>query len=157
MYTSNGQPNTTVSLYNTIPNSNHIESDFTLCAPGNILHASVFGSHVLILNKLEDAIELLENRSQKYSSRMDIPVVDMYVFCYRPQRAPTDQRSRIGWRGNVPFMRYDHIWRLHKKVCQQNLRQEAEYQYNPILLDKMRLFLRNLLKTPDEFEQHNKL
>ncbi len=57
-------------------------NDCTLFAPGNILHASVFGSHVLILNKLEDAIELLENRSHKYSSRLEIPILEMYVSLY---------------------------------------------------------------------------
>ena len=63
----------------------------------------------------------------------------------------------MGWQRNVPFMEYGHGWRLHKRVCQQNLRQEAEYQYNPVLIAKMRLFLRGLLNTPDDFEQHNKL
>lgn len=55
----------------------------TLCALGNILHTSMFGSHVMILNKLEDAIELLENRSQKYSSRLSIPVLKMYSLIHR--------------------------------------------------------------------------
>ncbi len=58
----------------------------------------------------------------------------------------------MGWQGNVPFMEYGHNWRLHKKVCQQNLRQEAEYQYNPVLIAKIRLFLQGLLDTPDDFE-----
>ncbi|KJA16391.1 hypothetical protein HYPSUDRAFT_193237 [Hypholoma sublateritium FD-334 SS-4] len=106
----------------------------------HILHASAFGSHVLILNKLEDAVELLENRSQKYSSRPEIPVLGM-----------------LGWQGNIPFMSYGHIWRVHKKVCQQSFRQEAQHLYNPVQIDKIRLFLRNLLETPDNFEQHNKL
>ncbi|KJA16390.1 hypothetical protein HYPSUDRAFT_58252 [Hypholoma sublateritium FD-334 SS-4] len=113
----------------------------------NILHASMFGSHVLILNKLEDAMELLENRSQKYSSRLGIPILKMCSLIYLLHR----------WQGNVPFMEYGHIWRLHKKVCQQNLRQEAEHQYNPVLIAKIKVFLQNLLDTPDDFEKHNKL
>ncbi len=56
-----------------------------MCALGNILYASALGSHVIILNRLEDAIELLENRSQKYSSRLSIPVLGMYglIYCLR--------------------------------------------------------------------------
>ena len=54
-------------------------------------------------------------------------------------------------------MEYGHYWRLHKKVCQQNLRREAEHQYNPILIAKIKIFLQNLLDTPDDFERHNKL
>ncbi len=54
-------------------------------------------------------------------------------------------------------MEYGLYWRWHKKVCQQNLRHEAEHQYNPILISKIKFFLRHLLDTPDDFEQHNKL
>lgn len=65
--------------------------------------------------------------------------------------------DRIGWQGNVALMQYGSFWRLHKKICQQSLRQEAAPLYNPVQLDKMKLFLRNLLETPEDFERHNKL
>ncbi|KJA16392.1 hypothetical protein HYPSUDRAFT_71398 [Hypholoma sublateritium FD-334 SS-4] len=114
--------------------------DWAAKCNSNIVHASAFGSHTLILNKREDAIELLENRSRKYSNRPYNPIIDM-----------------VGWQGNVALMQYGNFWRLHKKICQQSLRQEAAPLYNPVQLDKMKLFLRNLLETPEDFERHNKL
>jgi hypothetical protein len=41
---------------------------------GDIIHASALGSHVVVLNRLEDAIELLEKRATKYSDRPAYPI-----------------------------------------------------------------------------------
>jgi len=36
---------------------------------GSVLYASALGSHVVVLNKLEDALELFERRARIYSDR----------------------------------------------------------------------------------------
>ena len=41
---------------------------------GSIIHATAFGSHVVVLNKLEDVDELLERRAAKYSDRPEYPI-----------------------------------------------------------------------------------
>jgi hypothetical protein len=41
---------------------------------GSIIHASAFGRHVLVLNNLEDAEELLEKRAAMYSDRPVFPI-----------------------------------------------------------------------------------
>jgi hypothetical protein len=46
--------------------------------PGDVLYGSALGNHVVILNKWEDAEELLENRSVKYSDRPWIPMIEKY-------------------------------------------------------------------------------
>jgi len=43
-------------------------------AIGNIIHASALGSHVVVLNKFEDAEELLEKRAAIYSDRSEFPI-----------------------------------------------------------------------------------
>ncbi|KAF8959259.1 cytochrome P450 [Flammula alnicola] len=106
----------------------------------DILHASALGNHVVVLNKLEDADELLERRSRKYSDRPAIPVVKL-----------------MGWEGNVALMSYGNDWRIHRKICQQNFRQDAAPKYYPIQLDKVKEFLRGLLESPERFEDHGKL
>ncbi|KJA14789.1 hypothetical protein HYPSUDRAFT_48854 [Hypholoma sublateritium FD-334 SS-4] len=115
-------------------------SDWEKKYNSKILHASSLGTHILVLNKLEDAIELLETRSYKYSDRPYSPIIDM-----------------VGLNGHVALMQYGNFWRLHKKVCQQNLREKASQLYYPIQLQKVRHFLKNLLETPDDFQRHNKL
>jgi hypothetical protein len=48
-----------------------------LRAIGNIIHASAFGSHVIVLNSFEDAEELLEKRAVIYSDRPEFPVQNL--------------------------------------------------------------------------------
>jgi hypothetical protein len=43
-------------------------------AIGSIIHASALGSHVVVLNKFEDAEELLEKRAAIYSDRSEFPI-----------------------------------------------------------------------------------
>ena len=43
-------------------------------AIGSIIYASAFGRHVLVLNKLQDAEELLEKRAAIYSDRPEFPM-----------------------------------------------------------------------------------
>ncbi|PPQ94346.1 hypothetical protein CVT25_000403 [Psilocybe cyanescens] len=46
-------------------------------APGPVLHAEVLGNHLLIINKREDAIELLEQRAKIYSDRPTMPILKL--------------------------------------------------------------------------------
>ena len=41
---------------------------------GSIIHASALGTHIVVLNKLEDAVELLEKRATIYSDRPQVPI-----------------------------------------------------------------------------------
>ncbi|KIL67640.1 hypothetical protein M378DRAFT_9396 [Amanita muscaria Koide BX008] len=44
----------------------------------SIIYLYAGGNHVVVLNTLEDAVELLEKRSANYSSRPTNPVIDLY-------------------------------------------------------------------------------
>ena len=43
-------------------------------AIGSVIHSSALGSHIVVLNKLEDAVELFERRAMKYSDRPEYPI-----------------------------------------------------------------------------------
>jgi len=43
-------------------------------AVGSVVHASALGSHVVVLNKLEDADELFEIQAKNYSDRPEYPI-----------------------------------------------------------------------------------
>lgn len=49
------------------------------CHEGNILHLRAYNQHHIILNSYEDCVELLERRSNIYSDRPSIAMVDLYV------------------------------------------------------------------------------
>ncbi|KAF4619930.1 hypothetical protein D9613_004665 [Agrocybe pediades] len=97
-----------------------------------ILHAEALGNHILVLNSLEDADELLEKRSKNYSDRPHIPLVKI-----------------LGWEFNISLMQFDDVWRLHRKICQQNFRKGASEEYDPVHVSKVNDFLVDLLSTPN--------
>ncbi|KAF8973005.1 cytochrome P450 [Flammula alnicola] len=106
-----------------------------------IVFASVLGSHVLVINKREDAEELLTKRAAKYSNRPLIPIL-----------------SLMGWDpAMVPLLRYGETWRLHRKIMQQNFNYEAAKQYRPITVRKVYKMLGGLLESPEKFQYHNKM
>ncbi|KAF8957568.1 cytochrome P450 [Flammula alnicola] len=106
----------------------------------DILHASVLGNHILVVNAREEAAEIFERRSTKYSDRPVVPTLQM-----------------IGWEWNVALIRYGEDWRMHRKICQQNFRQEAAPKYNQVQLKKMNSFLQGLIESPEKFEDHIKM
>ncbi|TFK33557.1 cytochrome P450, partial [Crucibulum laeve] len=105
----------------------------------DILHAEALGTHVIVLNRLQDAINLLEKRAHNYSDRPGLPMI-----------------SLMGWEFNTGLMRYGDRWRLHRRIYQQNLRKRAAIEYQPIQIKKVQQLLRALLATPDDFYEHNK-
>ncbi|KJA22841.1 hypothetical protein HYPSUDRAFT_66808 [Hypholoma sublateritium FD-334 SS-4] len=106
----------------------------------DILHASALGNHFMILNSFKDAEELFEKRASKYSDRPIAPVIKL-----------------MGWDSNMAFMPLGDEWRRHRRVAQQNLRQDAMVQYYPIQLEKVHRMLQGLLDTPERFDYHNKM
>ncbi|PPQ76076.1 hypothetical protein CVT26_004597 [Gymnopilus dilepis] len=106
----------------------------------DILYATALGNKILIVNKLEDADELLDRRARKYSDRPWIPIVDL-----------------TGWAGNTALLRYGKTWRLHRKLCQQSFRAEAAQDFRPLLVKKTREMLHRLLEDPANFDEHSRL
>ncbi|KDR67210.1 hypothetical protein GALMADRAFT_258606 [Galerina marginata CBS 339.88] len=105
----------------------------------DILYANVLGNKVLVLNKREDADELLERRAKIYSDRPAIPIIKL-----------------MGWSYNTGVVPYGDEWRRHRKVYQQNFRLENIQQYYPLQLRKVHEMLKGLLQTPEDFAKHNK-
>ncbi|KAH9478395.1 Cytochrome P450 monooxygenase 98 [Psilocybe cubensis] len=105
-----------------------------------IVHAESLGNHVVVLNKLEDAIELLEVRAKLYSDRPTLPIFPL-----------------MGWDFNVALMPYGDMWRQHRRICQQNFNPQAVRKYESLQTEKVQRFLRSLLETPQDFETHNKI
>ncbi|KAJ6559091.1 cytochrome P450, partial [Mycena vulgaris] len=101
---------------------------------GDIVHARVFGQHIIFLNSLKMASDLFEKRSHIYSDRPAAPMIDL-----------------IGWGFNVGLMPYSDKWRQHRRLFQQCFRPDAARTYRPIQMTKIHDFLRELLSRPEEF------
>ncbi|KAJ7653505.1 cytochrome P450, partial [Mycena rosella] len=108
---------------------------------GDVVHASVFGEHILVLNSARAASELLEKRAGIYSDRPTIPMV-----------------SITGWDFNLTFMPHTDKWRQYRRLFHQHFRRDAVASYRPIQMKKVHDLLRGLLPsgTPEDFFAHTK-
>ncbi|KAF9553648.1 cytochrome P450 [Agrocybe pediades] len=105
----------------------------------DIIHLEVMGYHFVILNKLEDAEELLEKRAKIYSDRPVMPILKL-----------------MGWEYNVAIMPHGEEWRQHRKVSQQHFRAAESVKFLPTQTKKVRELLKDLASTPEKFQLHSK-
>ncbi|KAF7346529.1 hypothetical protein MSAN_01881000 [Mycena sanguinolenta] len=106
---------------------------------GDIMHAQVFGQHILILNSVKAATELLEKRAAIYSDRPRIPMI-----------------SLTGWDFSFSVIPYSDKWRERRRLFHQYFRRDVIPACHPVYLRKIRDLLRGLLSTPDDFATHTK-
>ncbi|KAF7348392.1 Cytochrome P450 [Mycena sanguinolenta] len=106
---------------------------------GDVVHVQAFGNHILILNSVKAATELLEKRAILYSDRPTFPMLPI-----------------SGGEWMLVFMQHGDRWREHKRMFHQYFRREAIPAYHPIQLKKIQDLLRGLLSTPEDFEAHVK-
>ncbi|KAJ7459915.1 cytochrome P450 [Mycena latifolia] len=101
---------------------------------GDIVHARIFGQHIVFVNSVKIASDLFEKRSHIYSDRPAAPMIDL-----------------IGWDFNVGLMPYTDNWRQHRRLFQQCFRRDISKTYQPIQMTKIHDFLRGLLARPADF------
>ncbi|KAI9432509.1 cytochrome P450 [Lactarius indigo] len=92
----------------------------------DVIHVDVMGSHIVILNSMRAANELLERRSSNYS--------DSFGMDY-----------------NIGLTRYGPAWRHSRREFQTHLGPD---DHQPLEQQAVHCLLRNLLSSPDNFTQH---
>ncbi|KAK2460241.1 hypothetical protein APHAL10511_007630 [Amanita phalloides] len=105
----------------------------------DIIHLSALGTHIVVLHKMEDIVELIWRRSTIYSSRPWFPVIDILGM---------DKISLV--------MPYGEQWRKHRFFFQEGFGKRAVPLYYPAISDKVQLFLHILLTDPARFQDHCK-
>ncbi|KAJ7837671.1 cytochrome P450 [Mycena olivaceomarginata] len=103
---------------------------------GDLMHASVFGQHVIIINSVKTATELFEKRSHIYSDRPVVPIVKL-----------------LGWDYNTALLPIGDRWRRHRRILQQHFRRDISRQYHPIQMKKVHDLLHGLLSNPEDFRE----
>ncbi|KAJ7819336.1 cytochrome P450 [Mycena olivaceomarginata] len=106
---------------------------------GDVVHAQVFGNHILIVNSAKVATDLLEKRARIYSDRPTLPMIPL-----------------MGWDFNLTTMPHGEKWRQYRRLFHQHFRQDAIAIYHPVQLRKIHDLLRALLSTPADFVAHTK-
>ncbi|KAJ6576429.1 cytochrome P450 [Mycena vulgaris] len=103
---------------------------------GDLIHASAFGQHIVIVNSAKTAFGLFEKRAHIYSDR---PVVTMVEL--------------IGWGFNSALLPVGDKWRQARRMFQQHFRQDISRNYRPVQMKKVHALLQGLLSTPQDFRE----
>ncbi|KAH9944416.1 CyP450 monooxygenase [Epithele typhae] len=101
---------------------------------GDIVHISLLGQPVIVLNSAEAVTDLLERRSAIYSDRYHSTVVDM-----------------IGWDWNVALMCYGTRWRQIRRSLHEHFHQSASRKFQPAQVSGARDLLFRMLQNPQNF------
>ncbi|KAH7889232.1 cytochrome P450 [Phlebopus sp. FC_14] len=104
---------------------------------GDVFRVRLLTENAIVLNSLETAKLLLEQRSHIYSSRPHLAVIDL-----------------LGTNWNTGFLPYGDKLRLQRKVFQPALRAEGVVVHRPIQLRRARELVKNLLEGPSEYKEH---
>ncbi|TFK47996.1 cytochrome P450 [Heliocybe sulcata] len=105
---------------------------------GDIVHVSVFGQPMIVLNSLEAIKAAFDKKPGIYSDRPRMVMMN----------------ELLGWDHNVVTMRYGPAWRDIRRDFNQHFRQGAVYRYHPIFLRQLRKLLADILAQPEEILEH---
>ncbi|RPD62615.1 cytochrome P450 [Lentinus tigrinus ALCF2SS1-7] len=122
-----------------IPNVRPWEAYRKLCRQhGDIISLRALGRTLIVVDKADIAVELLEKRSSIYSSRLQSTTIDL-----------------IGWGGwDIAMLPYGSWWRAHRRALAQHLHHGAISKYNSYHEENAAAFLRHLLHSPDQLVDH---
>ncbi|KAB5589224.1 O-methylsterigmatocystin oxidoreductase [Ceratobasidium theobromae] len=103
----------------------------------DIVHAEAFGRHIIVLNSIETAIDLLEKRSSNYSDRPELTMIS--------------DENLMGWGQNTVTRRYDDGWRRARRIIHQRFSKTAVEELWPIQEQEAQEFLQKLLADDSRF------
>ncbi|KIJ68050.1 hypothetical protein HYDPIDRAFT_83068 [Hydnomerulius pinastri MD-312] len=106
---------------------------------GDIIYTRLLSQDIIVINSEKVARDLLDRRSQNYSSRP-------------PSLVPINEL--FGTEFSSIFLPYGDRWRLHRRLFHQAFRLNAAPSFRPIQMQKAHDLLTNLLLTPDNFLAH---
>ncbi|KZT08511.1 cytochrome P450 [Laetiporus sulphureus 93-53] len=109
---------------------------------GDVVYARLFHKHVIILNSVHAARELLEKRGAIYSDRPRFVMYAELIKAFHP---------------NLVLMKYGDAWRQQRKWFQATLlTRTALNSFQPVQRREMVRFLSELIRTPKDFASHIK-
>ncbi|KZT03182.1 cytochrome P450 [Laetiporus sulphureus 93-53] len=109
---------------------------------GDVIYARLFQKHVIVLNSVHAARELLEKRGAIYSDRPRFVMFAELIKAFHP---------------NMSLMNYGDAWRQQRKWFQTTIStRTALDSFQPVQQREVVQFLSELLRTPQDFASHIK-
>jgi cytochrome P450 len=101
----------------------------------DILHFSVLGRSVIVLNSVQAARDLLDKRGANFSDRPRFVLFEV-----------------MGWGITLTFLRWSPRFKLHRKLLQQSFTPSACKAYRPIQAQEARRAIRAIMASPSDWE-----
>ncbi|KIL00286.1 hypothetical protein PAXRUDRAFT_821829 [Paxillus rubicundulus Ve08.2h10] len=106
---------------------------------GDISHAEVLGQHIIVLNNVKTAVELLDKKSASYSDRPVLPMGG----------------ELVGWKNTLVLLPYGDRFREYRKNFARVIGSRAAMDtYHPVEEMETHRFLQRVLAKPAELSQH---
>ncbi|THH08833.1 hypothetical protein EW145_g2433 [Phellinidium pouzarii] len=105
---------------------------------GDVIHVSIFGQPMIILNTAEAARDLMEKRGANYSDRPTTTLLG----------------KMINWGNMLAFVRYGDRFRAQRRFVHQYLNSQASASFRPAQTQQAKILVKNLLKNPTDFRKH---
>lgn len=118
--------------------SDHPEYDYTRWGKqlsSDILHLSVLGRSIIVLNSVEAARDLMDKRGANYADRPRFVLFEV-----------------MGWGITLTFLRWSPRFKLHRKLLQQSFTQTACKAYRPIQVEEAHRAVRSIIAQPEQWE-----
>lgn len=106
---------------------------------GDISHVEVLGQHVIVLNSVKAAVEMLEKKSSVYSDRPVLPMGG----------------ELVGWKNTLVLLPYGDRLREYRRNFHHVIGSRAAMDiYQPIEEIETHRFLKRVLAKPDQLQAH---
>lgn len=104
---------------------------------GDIVYSRVLGQHIIIINSIEVARQLLDKRSAKYSDRPFLQT-----------------NEEFGTSFNTAYLPYGETLRIHRKLFHQAFGAEASAEYHDLYFRKAYELVTDIISAPHMLEKH---
>jgi len=101
----------------------------------DILHFSMLGRSIVVLNSIEAARDLLDKKGANFADRPRFVVFEV-----------------MGWGITLTFLRWSSRFKLHRKMLQQSFTQTACKAYRPVQVEEARRAAKAIMHDPQNWE-----
>ncbi|KAL4075358.1 cytochrome P450 [Scleroderma yunnanense] len=106
---------------------------------GGIVHSTLLGTDLIIINDEEIVHELIEKRSTIYSGRPSLSLTGFLGLDFTTGITP-----------------YGDRWRLHRKMFNIAFNKQAAMAYRPMQMRKVRQMLQGVITAPQDYSKHTR-
>lgn len=128
----------------------------TISPDSEVIHVKVLGQHMICLNTVKAATDLLDRRGANYCDRPRFTMFEMYVRKKTTAQARLDHIlittfHSMGWGLTLTFLRWGPRFKLHRRLFQSAFTQSAVKTFQPMQTYEARKAVRSLIAFPQDW------